>query len=101
MSPLPAATKSDGNVKKNCGKAGVEWYQKLLHARRESEFDRIWDKVPAPVKAYIEKTPLGEQFPVKAPVSTRGKTASSGIEGMDQRPSFHEKAEHGMLQTFS
>ena len=43
----------------------------------------------------------GVQLSIGALVSTRGKTASSGIEGMDQRPSFHEKAEHGMLQIFS
>jgi len=79
-------------VKKNCGKQGVEWYDKLLNAKRPSQFDRIWGEVPSDVKEYILKTSLEVQFPVKAPVSTRGKTASSEIEGIDQRPRFHGKA---------
>ena len=79
-------------MKKHCGNQGVEWYDKLLRAKRLSQFDQIWDETPSAVKAYIVKTPLEVQFPVKAPVSIRGTTASSHSEGIDQRPSFNGKA---------
>lgn len=100
-------------MKKNCGKQGVEWYDKLLNAKRPGQFEKIWGEVPSDVKEYLVKTPLEVQFPVKAPVSIRGKTASSGIEGIDQRPRFHGKAStlsvkpalfvpcHGKAQTSS
>ena len=71
------------NVKESYGEVGTETYFNLVNATRDDKFNRIWNEAPSEVTDYISKTQLSEQFPLKAEESTHGKTASSGIEGMN------------------